>query len=103
MFIWDSKTGNQKAGFEWKNTAKDGPNSIVFSQSEEFVANQPSKNVIHIFKNGDFSKPDCQIIAKPPKTGAKGGAIMSADKCRFDGFKFVQQVDQNSNIFFIAW
>lgn len=38
LVIWDSKTGQLVAEFEWKNQAIDGPMSIKFDEDEKFCA-----------------------------------------------------------------
>jgi uncharacterized protein with WD repeat len=103
LVVWDAKTGDKKCGLVWTNTAKDGPNSIMFSDNEQFVANQPSKNVINIFSDGDLSKPKYEIVAKPPKTGVKALVSIPADKCRFDGLRFAPCVEASDQVFLLAW
>ena len=38
LSVWDAKTGNLVLDFEWKNTAKDGPNSVKFDPEEKYCA-----------------------------------------------------------------
>lgn len=109
--VWDANTGAHVIDFEWKNTAKDGPNSIKFDADEKFCARQVTKNVIEVFDSTNFKEPKMQIKAKlPPLPKLNGEPQIDnrVDNSKFDGFLFcpipadVKNTSSASN-YLMAW
>ena len=71
LIIWSAKTGKTLAQFEWKKSPKESLKNIIFTPDERlclrldpFLGSSKSPNFIEIYKDGDFSEPAIQILAR---------------------------------------
>lgn len=111
LVIWDAKTGEIAADFEWKNTVKDGPKSIKFNENERFCARQMGQKVIDVYEGSNWSEPKMQIKSKLPPLPKVNGEVPEdtrVDTSRFDGFIFCPSPTEtvgtsNEHIYFMAW
>lgn len=91
LLLWDAKTGDKVASFQWKNTAKDGPKVMVFDSEERFCARQFGLNIIEVYESGNFKEAKMQIKSKLPPLPKIDGKVQEdnrVDNSKFDGFIF---------------
>ena len=62
LILWNSMTGKETAGFEFKKTSKEGPKSIKFTKNESHCARLSSLKTIDIY---DLSSNDGTLFEKP--------------------------------------